>query len=175
MRRIQRSIIIGFIITGLLSYCQFSKKYAEPIALRLVSPETPLSKSSDQFYRKIRPLIDTMNSWMVLERPIRVIIKENEEPIYDPQSRTIIMGLDPIYEAKEMLPGSEYSVLSILLFHELGHALIHELNIMELTNQEIMADTFATVFAIESFDNPKMVYEYALFLDKIESSIYSSP
>lgn len=159
MSRIHRSLIIGAIIAGILSCAYYSKTYGQ-VGLLMNEPTEGAPYLS--YEQHIRSLVNQLNNWLMIPSAIRIIVTPDDEPYYDPLTRTIHLGLAPIIEVQSNYsPRFLKSALTALFLHELGHALVEELNIPDISNQESVADTFSGVMMLEWLDQPQQWLESA--------------
>lgn len=104
-------------------------------------------------------LVEGMNASLVLPRDITVTLGGEGGPYYDPETREIVMSPDFAEYAAELLDDGETSeedllagvgrTLDFVFLHELGHALIDQLELPVTGREEDAVDELATVVATE--------------------------
>jgi hypothetical protein len=106
----------------------------------------------------VKDVVDGMNAAVALPRDIAVRIQNADEgPAYDPSSRTLVIGYpfvslvaqtftdaDPKIKAED-LASKTTSVIAFVLLHEMGHALVDQLQLPITGREEDSVDNLATV------------------------------
>jgi hypothetical protein len=111
----------------------------------------------------VKALVDVMNEVMILPRDIDVVFASTDEgPAYDSSTRTLVVGYpfvqyiantfnsaNPDISAKDLAISTD-NVVDFVLLHEMGHALIDQLEIPITGKEEDSADSLATTITAEA-------------------------
>lgn len=113
-------------------------------------------------YGRFQKLLDELNQNIALPTDITINFTEGDGPFYDPETVAITMNYEFIgyitalfLEAEYVEPDSEdlyaavLDVTEFVMYHEIGHALVHVLGIPITGKEEDAVDALATVIITE--------------------------
>ena len=110
-------------------------------------------------------LITKMNEFITIPKDIVFIFGAEDGPLYDPDTREILMTDDFTYDVMDRFIDANYvdneeqlfnvtmDVVEHTLYHELAHALIDILKLPVLGKEEDTADNLATMLVIHTNEN----------------------
>jgi hypothetical protein len=139
----------------------------EPVAGFVVSYPLPSDPVLAQWmvYARERQILENYsrwaNSWIKVPTQVGISYYEcgQANAFYDPRSRTIVMCLEQLqylgdhyrYQlTSEQLPGAIEGAAAFILSHELGHALIHVLDLPVTGREEDAVDQLAAYLLLDS-------------------------
>lgn len=125
--------------------------------LRLLSAEADL-----------RGTADAINAQVALPRDIRVRVGGTDGPFYDPERAEIVFPPTFALDLLDVFEGDEESVglvSDFVLLHEIGHALIDQLDLPATGREEDAADELATVVSTEVLDDEDLALAAAEWFD----------
>lgn len=105
---------------------------------------------------------------IALPKPLAIVMGGDDDgPYYDPETRTIQYPWSFVTESRRLLRSAGYSgdeldsatvdATRFILHHELGHALIDQLDLPVLGREEDAADGFAAFVAVDLEDDGELV------------------
>ena len=144
--------------------------------------------SSEQLIRKqliasgsVTEVSSLINDTVKLKYPLHIIFGGEDGPLYDDETKEILIPYSFISEVRERFEADGYSTSGVsveeatmdavmhTLFHELGHALIPMFNLPVLGKEEDAVDNLATTMLIEYFDGGSEIAISAADLFDLES------
>lgn len=157
-----RVLLCLYLVTPLWAWAQNGR-----IQVHFVAPKKPVAKAMhdalvNDSSNGVQSLMDIISNIFLLPRDVNVIFAETGEinAWYDPEKHHVVMTYDFIeFILKDALANKnteaeavQFSVGAILftLMHELGHALIGEMDIPVVGREEDAADEFATMILLDA-------------------------
>lgn len=153
--------------------------------LRYVAPRT----GEDRLARRLiaetgvmEGIVSGMNESIALPRDIEVLVKPTDDgPYYDPSTRTLLLGYpfvayvanvfdaaDPS-QAPRRLAERTVDVVAFVLLHEMGHALVDQLDIPITGREEDAVDNLATVLAGYIDEQGTITLDFADFFSLLQA------
>lgn len=129
----------------------------------------------------INQVTSFINSQLSLRYPLRIVFGNDDGPLYDDETKDIIIPYGFIDEVNERFQYANYTKRGIstrdatfdalihTLFHEFGHAIIPMFDIPVLGKEENTVDNLATVILLEYFDDGANIAISAADLFDLES------
>lgn len=142
------------------------------------------NKEMAQTFRKARLLeefVETINNILAIPRDIPIELRDCDEPnaYYDPDEHRIAVcyqlielfeeGFETIYKSDDDIMEATLGATLFTMYHELGHALVHELELPITGKEEDSVDQLATVILLAGGEEGEM-----MALDGAESFLLES-
>lgn len=136
---------------------------AEYIAPR--SPEYVDTEAALRNERFLESIAAALDEYFALPRPARISTAECGEAnaFYDPAERRVLFCYELLGELAGLMarePGADdllSGAIGFILFHEIGHALIHGLRLPVVGREEDAADQFAALAFLESPEDAEQI------------------
>lgn len=118
---------------------------------------------------EIQKLLDELNNTLKLKQSILIVAGAEDGPLYDGDAYEILMPDDFAIETYETFKQAEYveteeelyevtiDVIAHTIFHEAGHALVHQLELPITGKEEDAVDNLATILLLNTYEEGDQV------------------
>jgi len=142
-----------------------AKGIFKPMYAPVQDPDRAKVRSSLQQDKVLEKICANLNQTVAIPNDIAISITECGQPnaFYDPRQKTVSMCYEliehfynvfkPDSETQEELDNSVQGAISFVFVHELGHALIDNLDLPVTGKEEDAVDQLATVVLVEGTEN----------------------
>ncbi|MCJ7680765.1 MAG: DUF4344 domain-containing metallopeptidase [Candidatus Aminicenantes bacterium] len=146
--------------------------------LIIQSPDNPDFQEIADFIEeggRFRELIDHLNENFALPSDITIIFTEGDGPYFDPENLEIIMNYDFLSMLVSLLIENDYAetdeelevalldITEFIFYHEVGHALIHILDIPVVGKEEDAVDSLSALIITIALEEPDILITAADF------------